>query len=534
MHQPEPEAQPVDPEPAAPTPPPKPAPPKRKSVLDEDYSVGSLKPIDPKMFGYDQARHLLWRAGFGGTEAQIQTLVKWGPAKSVDHMLEFQKVAFEEPKADTFDKDIIRPPSEEERKMLAEARRSGDEEARAKVQRMRMEKERGDRQQMGEMQKWWLKRMIETPRPLEERMTLFWHGHFATSYRGVEDSYHMFLQNQLFRKHALGNFGDLLFSIIRDPAMIKYLNNNESRKGHPNENLAREIMELFSLGVGNYTEDDIKQGARALTGYTYNDDDFVFQKQNHDTGIKHILGAEGNLDGDGFVRAILEQRACSSYISRKLYNFFVADVPPDERGGDKELDPTQKSVLRELNSTLLSGKYEVKPVLRKLFLSEHFYERRFMNEQIKSPVQLVVGAIRSLNAPPRDLSILVDALDLMGQRIFMPPSVKGWDGGRSWINTSTVFVRQNIMAFLLTGKKPQGYDSSADTEKFDAMAILPQDAHGPSEVIDGLMRVTLGQSPSTAREMLLKFLAENDNKIDNKIVTGLTLLATAMPEYQLC
>ncbi len=240
------------------------------------------------------------------------------------------------------------------------------------------------------------------------------------------------------------------------------------------------------------------------------------------------------MDGDDFVRAILEQRACSSYISRKLYNFFVADVPPDERGGDKELDPTQRAVLRELASSLLASKYNVKPLLKKLFLSEHIYERRIMNEQNKSPVELVVGAVRSLNTPVRDLSILVDALDLMGQRIFMPPSVKGWDGGRSWINTSTVFVRQNIMAFLLTGKKPQGYDSTANTEKFDALAILPPEAKGPQEVVDVVMRVTLGQAPSAAREALLSFLKENDDKIDQKTVTGLVLLAAAMPEYQLC
>jgi uncharacterized protein (DUF1800 family) len=512
-----------------------PAPPMKKTINDEDYSVANLsRQIDPKLFGYDQARHLLWRAGFGGTEAQIQTLVKWGPVKSVDHLLEFQKVNFPEPANDTFDKDIMRPPNEEERKMQAEARRSQDEDKIAKYRLQRQEMERNDRQQMAEMQKWWLKRMIETPRPLEERMTLFWHGHFATSFRGVEDSYHMFLQNQLFRTHAVGNYGDLLFAIIRDPAMIKFLNNNESRKGHPNENLAREIMELFSLGVGNYSEKDIKEGARALTGFTFVDDEFTFQKQNHDNGGKTILGKDGNMDGDDFVKAILEQRACASYITRKLYNFFVGDVPPDERGGEKGLDSAQRSVLQEMASTLLAGKYEVKPVLRKLFLSEHFYERRFMNEQIKSPVQLVVGAVRSLNTPVRDLSILVDALDLMGQRIFMPPSVKGWDGGRSWINTSTVFVRQNIMAFLLTGKKPQGYDSTANTDKFDALAMLPPEAKGPQEVVDVVLRVTLGQAPSAAREALLKFLGENDNKIESKTVTGLTLLATAMPEYQLC
>jgi uncharacterized protein (DUF1800 family) len=506
----------------------------KTSPVDDDKVISSLKPLDPKQFGYAQARHLLWRAGFGGNERQIQTLVSWGPAKSVDYLLNFDKVPFDEVQPDSFDKDIMRPPTEEERRMVAAARRSGDQEEISRLQKLRQDRERTDRSQMGDAQKWWLKRMIETPRPLEERMTLFWHGHFATSFRSVEDSYHMFLQNQLFRKHAVGSFGDLLYAIIRDPAMIKFLNNNESRKGKPNENLAREIMELFSLGVGNYTEKDIKEGARALTGYTYEDDEFVFRRANHDNGGKEILGVSGNLDGDDFVKAILAQRACSAYLARKLYHYFLADVPPDERGGEKELLPPQRAVLRELATTIQGNRYEVKPALRRLFLSEHFYEPRFMNEQIKSPVQLVVGAVRSLNTPVRDLSILNDALDLMGQRLFMPPSVKGWDGGRSWINTSTMFVRQNIMTFLITGRKPAGYDASATTDPFDAMAALPKDATGPQEIIQGVLDVTLGQRPAAAVASMGAYLREKDDAVNNETVTGLILLATSMPEYQLC
>jgi hypothetical protein len=149
-------------------------------------------------------------------------------------------------------------------------------------------------------------------------------------------------------------------------------------------------------------------------------------------------------------------------------------------------------------------------------------------------VQLVVGALRSLNTPVRDLSILNDALDLMGQRLFMPPSVKGWDGGRSWINTSTMFVRQNIMTFLITGKKPVGYDSSAQTDIFEALAALPSSARGKGEVIDGVLDVTLGQRPESGRKAMLEYLAEKDNEINIGTVTGLILLATAMPEYQLC
>jgi uncharacterized protein (DUF1800 family) len=507
--------------------------PEPVEPAERDELAKTLKPLNPKFFGEAQARHLLWRAGFGGTPAQLRTLVSWGVEKSVDYLINYGDIPFESPDAASFDKDIMRPPSEEERQKYAAARRAQNEDLLAEVREERQRRERSDRQQMAEVQKWWLKRMIETPRPLEEKLTLFWHGHFATNFRTIENSYHMFKQNQLFRTHATGNFGELLHAIIRDPAMIAYLDNNDSRKGRPNENLAREIMELFSLGIGNYTERDIKEGARALTGFTFTDDEFTFQKNNHDTGSKDILGVSGNLDGDGFVQAILSKRDCARFIARKMYHFFVADVPPDERGGATDLDPAQKSVLRQMSSKLLLNKYELKPMLKLLFTSEHFYEPRFMNQQIKSPSQLVVGSIRSLEAPPRDLSILNDALDLMGQRLFFPPSVKGWDGGRSWINTSTYFVRQNTLAFILTGKKPQGYDATRATDPFDPFALLSEGDRSRETITDAILRLTLGQTPAHARATLNAHLA-TCSEINTETATQLFLLATATPEYQLC
>jgi uncharacterized protein (DUF1800 family) len=521
-------------------PPASPAQPKGESRPAKITS--SMSPIKPAAFGYDQARHLLWRAGFGGTPEQIETLVSWGPEKSVDYMLDVDKVPYEEVKLSQFDKSIIRPPTPEEQAKARQARQSKDEEAIARLRVMQQEREARDREQIRQMQQWWLRRMIETPRPLEEKMTLFWHGHFATSYRTVENSYHMFMQNELFRKHAVGNFGDMLYAIIRDPAMLKYLNNNESRKNHPNENLAREIMELFSLGLGNYTEHDIKEGARALTGYTYYDDEFQFQKNNHDTGNKTILGASGTFDGEGFVKLILESKACSHYIARKLYKNFVADIPPLEAtDNDRTLDPAMKAAVSDLAGTLSASNYALKPVLRRMFLSEHFYDAKIRNQQIKSPVQLVVGAIRSLNTPVRSLSLLNDALDLMGQNLLMPPSVKGWDGGRSWINTSTLYVRQNIMAFLLTGKKPQGYDAMANQEKFDPQPLLSELAKAnpgaekdTAKVGEFLLKLTLGSAPTDARGILADFAGSLGIGVTNDLVTGMLLLITAMPEYQLC
>lgn len=497
----------------------------------------SLKPIRDIDFGYDQARHLLVRAGFGGTPKQIQTLVGWGPEKSVEYLLAPEKVEFEPVRADLFRADIKRPYTDEERMMARSAQRDRDEDALARFRLRQQEAEREDRRQIREVQRWWLKRMIETPRPLEEKMTLFWHGHFATSYRTIEDSYHMFVQNQLFRSHALGNFGELLFAIIRDPAMIAYLDNNDSRRDRPNENLARELMELFSLGVGSYGERDIKEGARALTGYTFVDDEFVFNERNHDTGSKSILGRRGNLDGDGFVKAILEQEACSRFISLKLYRFFGADAPL----AWSEVEGPARKVVQGLASTMLSARYDVRPVLRRLFLSEHFYDPGVMGQQIKGPVDLVVGGVRSLNTPVRDTAILVDALDLMGQNILFPPSVKGWDGGRSWVNTSTLFVRQNILNFLITGRLPQGFEALAKLEKYDPSFLLEELAKADPgaerdvpRVVDYLLRFTIGSGPAHAKETLLKFAGTTGSELTPDLLSGLLLLITTLPEYQLC
>ena len=529
--------QPAAPDPKQPGPSVKAAPgPKGAARGDDDDSrlTNSLKPLPKDAFTEAHARHLLWRAGFGGTGDQISLLVRWGVEKSVDHILNFEKVPDEKVSENDFDRSIMRPPNKDEREMYRAAQRAQDEDKLAELRKMRQDREQADRVQIGKMQRWWLTRMIETPRPLEEKLTLFWHGLFATNYRTIENSYHMFSQNHLFRANAVGSYAAILKGIIRDPAMIAYLDNNDSKKGKPNENLAREIMELFSLGVGNYTERDIKEGARALTGYTFEDDEFVFQAKNHDTGVKNILGRSGAMDGEDFVDTILSQPACARYITRKLYHQFVADVPPDERGGDTDLAPAQRSVLRQMSTLLTESRYEIKPLLKKLFLSAHFYEPAFRNQRIKSPVELIVGAIRSLNTPVRDLSILNDATDLMGQRIFFPPSVKGWDGGRSWINTSTYFVRQNVLAFLISGKKPQGFDATADSQVFDALAVLGDSAHDPEKAIAKVLHVTLGQSPAAAFDALRTYLASNDNRIDQTTASGMVLLATAMPEYQLC
>ncbi len=504
--------------------------------MQTDRLPGNLSPIRDEEFGFDEARHLLLRAGFGGTPAQIQGLAAMGARGAVEYLLEVGEIPFREVRASDFDKDIMRPPTEAEREAYRRAQRAGDEDALAVFRQQRQQAQQRDRRQAAEMQRWWLERMIETPRPLEEKMTLFWHGHFATSYRTIENSYHMFRQNQLFRSQAVGSYATLLHAIIRDPAMLAYLDNNDSRKGMPNENLARELMELFSLGVGAYSERDIKEGARALTGYTFEDDEFRFNEQNHDGDYKEILGHRGSLNGEGFVNAILAHRACASYMAYKLYDFFALHITDGSQDGNGAV----RGAVNDLADVLRSSGYAIKPTLRKLFLSRHFYHPEVMAQRIKSPVELIVGAIRSLNTPVRDMGVLVDAMELMGQSLLYPPSVKGWDGGRSWINTATLFTRQNAMNYLLTGALPSGQRGASNQDRYDPMPLLeplakadPAGATDAETVAAYLLNLTLGDAPSRHIDTLTDFCRANGGSIGPAMVTGMLVLISAMPEYQL-
>lgn len=503
-----------------------------------------MKPIPRAGFGTREAAHLLNRAGFGGTPDQVGLIARWGPDRAVEHLIGFTETSYPPPKADEFESDIMTAPTPEQQLAIRRARQSGDEAVLEAARLSRQDRQRRDRRQIRNMQQWWLTRMIETDRPLEEKMTLFFHGHFATGYRTIENSYHMFVQNQLFRAHATGNFADLCFRIIRDPAMLAYLDNNESNKDHPNENLAREFMELFTLGEGvAYTENDIKEGARALTGYSFHENDFVMLRNAHDTGSKHILGQRGQFNGDDFVRIVLGRTECSEYICYKLYRYFVSAMSD---GPTRE----QERYIKGLARLLRDSRYELAPVLETMFKSRHFYDVAVRGSQIKSPVQLIVQAIRSMKVPPADLSVLVEALGLMGQNLFQPPSVKGWDGGRSWINTSTLFVRQNVLVYLLTGRLPGASPALGARTKFDGLRLLRPlvDTADPDTASDAkitieqavmqLMHLCLppiDQEPDESQmATLIKYAQEQGTDVTNELVIELLCLITALPEYQLC
>ncbi len=489
----------------------------------------STRPLGPRSFGYDQARHLLNRAGFGGTPRQIVTLQAMGLDKAVDSLVDYHKIDDQTLAPPNYDADIIRPPTRQERQQFERARRENDAAAREAARLRRARSQAADRQQMAGLRQWWLRRMIATPRPLEEKLVLLWHSHFASNHRTVRDSFLMLKQNAMFRRHANDSFAALAMNIVRDPAMIRFLNNDSNNKDHPNENLARELMELFTLGEGNYTENDIKQGARALTGYTARDNDFVFRQNAHDAGAKTILGKRGRFNGDDFVRILLAHRQCAAFVAYKLYRHFVSDMPNGP-------DPAAKTVIRKLAQQLYARQYQIAPVLKTLFKSEHFYDPAIVGNLIKSPAQLVVGTVRGLQPPDRDAGILDTAMNMMGQRLFDPPSVAGWDGGRSWINTSTLFVRQNLCAYLISGKLPFKDGWSRNDVNYDpGFLVKDLPAPKPAAVTDHLIATLLGDRVAPQRrEQLIGFLSDRGGPINRDTLIATLLLITAMPEYQLC
>jgi uncharacterized protein (DUF1800 family) len=499
----------------------------------------ALRPLPERSFGFDEARHLLARAGFGGTPEQVRAIADLGLDDAVDYLVEWDAIPDPVVEADEFDRDIRRPPSEAERRLAREARRTEDQVLLDQLQQERQRRDREDRRQFDELRRWWLARMLETGRPLQERLTLFWHGHFATGYREIRDSWMLFRQNQFLRANAAGNFADLVHGIVRDPAMLKYLNNDRNVRRSPNENLARELMELFTLGEGRgYTERDIKEAARALTGHTVLDDEFRFASQVHDPGAKTILGRSGTFDGAGLVDLLLSQRACSEFIALKLYRHFVNDLP----GGLDAAAPEARAAVDEMAGLLRRHRYELRPVLGRLFRSRHFQDPANAGTVVKSPIELIVSSIRTLGLPVRPLSVLLSAADMMGQSLFQPPTVEGWPGGRSWINTSTLFVRQNLLVYLVTGRSPSGLSIPADDAAFDPMPLVGSladsrglaDADGVRDAAARLLRFCLGGEPHPQRvEAVEGLLADVGDRLDRDRALALVCLVTAMPEYQL-
>jgi len=413
--------------------------------------VNDLTPITAADWDYDKAAHLIERAGFGATPAEIERLAAMTPDAAVDELVNYTTVdnsatpAFDpspiwDPGMDPFPKsraEAVRIARETGSSMGVDMLPDGTQRRLQPVVNKFFYGLRSNAIETQRLALWWAERMLVTRRPLEEKLTLFWHGHFATGNTKVRDTRMMLRQNEMLRANAAGNFRDLLVGILTDPAMLVYLDNGENRKGHPNENFGRELLELFTMGVGNYTEQDIREAARAFTGWTNDVLEFRFDPATHDDGEKTFLGQTGAFNGDDIIDIILATPVTADYISAKLYRFFVRE----------ELD---ENTLVSLGATFRDAGYELKPLLRRVFLSRDFYSPAAYATQVKSPVHLVVSTYRKLGltAFPTipDFGRLTARL---GQTLFNPPNVAGWAGGRTWITPASLLERGNLFRDVL-------------------------------------------------------------------------------------
>jgi hypothetical protein len=382
---------------------------------------------------------------------------------------------------------------------------------------------------------WWLYAMLQGGHPLREKMTLFWHNHFATSITKVANAELMFRQNCLLRAHALGRFGPLLQRVSKDDAMLVWLDSNSNVQGRPNENYARELMELFSLGVGHYTERDIREAARAFTGWHTDGHSFRFSARLHDTGAKTVLGQTGNWNGDDVVRIVLAQPAAARFLVRKLFQFFVSE---STEPSDAFLEP--------LADGFRKSDYDIAALVRTMLSSRYFYSPYAFHQRIKSPVEYVLGAVRAVHQPrtdggaegsPLPQQALVVRLRAMGQQLFAPPNVKGWPGGRSWLNTATMLERDNFAGALALGtlwaRSPE--QLSAPPRALDpARLVHDEGMGGPEDIVRVLLDLYLpGGVPPQARAKLVAFVAEGSPAgpaLDRRVREAVHAILT-MAEY---
>ncbi|MDQ2868333.1 MAG: DUF1800 domain-containing protein [Verrucomicrobiota bacterium] len=462
------------------------------------------------------AAHLLSRAAFGGTADEIEKLRGLGLYRAVDALLDA-------PRDNVAAPELAKP--RDLKALRMEARAAKQDGDRSKAKQMRKE----ERDEMLDLRAWWLQRMATTSAPLLEKMTLFWHGHFATSFEKVKDGYWMWLQNETLRTHALGAFAQLTKAMLRDPAMMRYLDLQQSRPEHPNENWARELMELFTIGIGNYTEQDVKEGARAFTGYrldlTTQQSRFVFRQ--HDGGTKKFLGRVGNFGGDDIIDILAQQPACGQFLGKKLCRFFIEDEPAP-------------ALVAAVAERLRAHNLELKPVLREIFTAAEFYDPRVQRAQIKSPTQFVVQTCKVLRADLPAPLVAQNAMRQMGQMLFQPPNVKGWDGGKSWISTSTLLFRNNFANYLING------DGMLPVRRAAALAEVKRDPIDVSKIVSADIRASkekliahlsqhvLQMAPSAKDTLAFsKFLDARKDDGSDDTIRGLLHLMMSTPVYQL-
>jgi uncharacterized protein (DUF1800 family) len=426
------------------------------------------------------AAHLFRRAGFAATAAELDAAVQQSPAEVVSRLFAAAEPA-----------EFITQTAS----LAASAVASGKAE---------------------NLTGWWTYRLLTTPHQLLEKATLFWHGHFATSAAKVDEPALMLTQNELLRRHALGDFAALVQEMSRDAAMLLWLDSATNRKAHPNENYARELMELFCLGEGEYTETDIRELARCYTGWEIKAERFRFNRFQHDGGEKSILGQSGEFGGEEGAAVVLSQPACPRFIVRKLIRFYLFDEPT---APDRLIEP--------LASQLRQNGLQIAPVLQRMLSSRLFFSPHSIARKVRSPVELGIGLLRALEGTTNAYE-LAAGMGEIGQRLFYPPNVKGWDGGKTWINSSTLLGRANLVHRLLHHEKTR-FAGGTLTEYFERT----QTRRGRA-VVERIESLLLARNlPSDVRDHVARQIdAADGSQREHRLREAIHLIST-QPEFQL-
>lgn len=463
--------------------------PRDITAIDPQWAWAPFEPTADHPWNRRTAAHFCRRAGFGATSDDLDAMLRRPPAEVVHEIVQNAVTAsHQDPEADALALAMLATGNS--RNLAA----------------------------------WWLYRMLNSPwsggqsaslNPLLEKMTLFWHGHFATGAEKVDDAEMMFAQNRLLRRHALGDFGEMVQGISRDPAMLVYLDSVTNRKAHPNENYAREIMELFCLGEGNYTEKDIQELARCFTGWEVRRDRFRFNRYQHDTGTKTILGETGAFSGEDGVRIVLKQRALPRFIVGKLIRFFLFDEPA-----------APEHLVEPLADLFRQSRLQVAPVLERILGSNLFFSPQSVARKIRSPVELGIGVLRCLHGSS-NLDMVARGLDETGQAVFYPPNVKGWDGGRTWINTSTLLGRSNLIGEILRHDKTRFAGGDLET------LATQHGADSPEKLVDWLEELLLAvRLGDQAKEQLANVVRQSSGSRSRRIAELIHTIST-LPQFHL-
>ncbi len=433
----------------------------------------AYRPTRTRPFDHAAASRFLRRVTFAPTGREIDDAVKKGPAALA--------------------RELVQGTSE------SEAYRELDPIGERLAER--------EPQKIETLRGWWLRRLVTTARPFHARLHLFWHDHFATSFAKVQDARLLLRQLRTIERLALGSFPEMLLEISRDPAMILWLDGDQNEKGRPNENYARELFELFSLGVGNYTEHDIREAARAFTGWHQKDGRFRFVARSHDGGRKTVLGTTGALGGEDVVAIAAKQPACATFLARKLLADLLAPDPAAE-------------IVDALAARLRKNDLHVGRTLEALLASDVMHDPRFARSRVRSPVEIVLGLVRSLEIRGAPAQVLADATTQMGQRLFEPPSVEGWEHHRGWLNSATMLVRLNAAVAAVDGNGVD-FDPKRLRKAYRLRDAADVFAFAEGLALDGDVPLDLA-----ARVRAL------GGGIDRQLREALRLLLTS-PEYQL-